>query len=962
MSSLTNIPINARSMNGLITISDGTAVIENGNITTTGDISVDNLLCNTFSSQNILVNYLQILRDSNPTVNAALGFTVDIGLLVQNMIFNDITRLYQIWNDTATAALFQVDVSNNFIDFAGTARFNSFLPTSTLTPTTNAQLITKLFADTTYGQLAVANTWTQTNTFSRGLIPRRFAGDQTDFQISNNAMVNRQAGSVNNIGIGISTLQGDTVSSGYVYNTGSANIALGHQALQFLDSGANNIAIGYQALQNTGLSRVNGVGVTATRCIAIGNLSQRTSIFASDNISIGHNSFSNNVSGNGNVIIATNGGGGLNGKSGCVIIGRNSCPTASENSIISIGDGAMGAATGSTLACIAIGESALNKAQSSGSIGIGYRSLYNLTTGFDCQAWGYQAGYNAITASYSQFIGRAADTTLSSVVNSVCVGYGAITTENFEFVIGGLGGGDYPRLTLPNKTRLACNQSPTGATINLSFRSNENVQLTDASTTTINLPSPNSYNIGTKFYINRQVAGVSININAPSGQTIRINQVNGSSTTFTPHIMNAGVNNLTLLCIGSTAGGANWLVIPPSISQGTDSLYISSSIGIPATHYSIPFGGLTTSDYYPMIMDNANLKFQPSTGTLTTTKLNLTNKVNIQNIQSFGSVANVSLSFGTNENVMITSTTTTSITLPTPIASNIGSTFNIYKTYTGTSIITVIAPSTQHILADGISSTTYNFGYNQTYLVVSCIADTGVITWTARGNNLFLARNDSSTITGTYTFSTNPIFNNNSIPTSAISGYGTTQQIVTNSSNVDYPVTFTTLSTGGAVNPVYGNANMTYNPSTSILSVPHITMDNLIMNQVYKPFESVLMLADATVLPSLPSLFGFYFWAEANPAGAGDTIITLPQLQTYYDGCKITFRRMTHQVAPNAPRQLIIKTPTATFGGLNQLIKGRDTTVTTTAGNQLVLLTTAVSRLGVFASLVVRENVWYVVD
>ena len=32
MSSTTNIPINTRSMNGIITISDGTAIMENGNL------------------------------------------------------------------------------------------------------------------------------------------------------------------------------------------------------------------------------------------------------------------------------------------------------------------------------------------------------------------------------------------------------------------------------------------------------------------------------------------------------------------------------------------------------------------------------------------------------------------------------------------------------------------------------------------------------------------------------------------------------------------------------------------------------------------------------------------------------------------------------------------------------------------------------------------------------------------
>ena len=56
-------------------------------------------------------------------------------------------------------------------------------PTCTTTATAANDLIKKGTADATYGQLASANSWTQTNTFQRGIIPRRFAGDQTDFQI-----------------------------------------------------------------------------------------------------------------------------------------------------------------------------------------------------------------------------------------------------------------------------------------------------------------------------------------------------------------------------------------------------------------------------------------------------------------------------------------------------------------------------------------------------------------------------------------------------------------------------------------------------------------------------------------------------------------------------------------------------------------------------------------------------------
>ncbi len=40
------------------------------------------------------------------------------------------------------------------------------MPTSTLTPTTSTQLVTKAFTDATYGALTVANTWTVQNGFS----------------------------------------------------------------------------------------------------------------------------------------------------------------------------------------------------------------------------------------------------------------------------------------------------------------------------------------------------------------------------------------------------------------------------------------------------------------------------------------------------------------------------------------------------------------------------------------------------------------------------------------------------------------------------------------------------------------------------------------------------------------------------------------------------------------------------
>lgn len=444
--------------------------------------------------------------------------------------------------------------------WTGTNSFNTNLPTSTLTPTTGTQLITKTFADGAYGQLAVANTWTLNNTFSNGILPRT-ALTNTNIQLSSNSMVNRQATSLNNVGIGLSTLEGDPVSTYYVYNTGSKNIGIGNFALQQMCSGSDNIALGFQAMQLSVLER--GIGVSPQRNIAIGTGSQRTCGYSTDNISLGFNSLPNNTFGNGNIVIASNGGGGIANKNGCIIIGSGSCPTASENSIISIGNQAMGAATGATLACLAIGEQALYNCRTSGCLALGYQALFNLTTGFDNQAIGYQAGANCITGTFNQFIGRASDTTVTNVVNSVCVGYNAKTTENNEFVIGGIVSNIYPRLTLPEKHRIGCNQSPTGVTINLSFRTNENVLLTDATTTTINLPTPNTngVNEGAKYYLNRKVAGVAITINAPSGQTIAVNNPDGTYSASATFVMPIGMSSVTVLCIGSTAGGTNWQIL-----------------------------------------------------------------------------------------------------------------------------------------------------------------------------------------------------------------------------------------------------------------------------------------------------------------------------------------------------------------------------------------------------------------
>jgi len=475
-----------------------------------------------------------------------------------------------------------------------------------------------------YGQLAIANTWTENNTFSKGILPRTVLTN-TNIQISANAMANRQATSLNNIGIGLNSLVGDSNPAGYVYSTGSKNIGIGNSALQQQGSGNSCIAIGHEAMQLTGLERIYGGGVSPSRCIAIGEGSQKVNLVGVDNITIGYNTMPSNVSGQGNILIGSNVGGGLSDFNGCLVIGSGALPSAGSNALIVMGYEAMGASTGvGILACIAIGERALYNCSTSGCLGIGYQALYNLTTGFDNQAIGYLAGGGCVTGLYNQFIGRATNTTKSDVVNSVCLGYNAQTKEDYEFVIGGNAGG-YPRLTIPEKTRLACNQEYTsGTTINLTFRSNENIILTAATLTTLNLPSiTGSVNIGAKFNIYRSIGTTnSLLLTAAAGQSIDYVSNTGAYTTIpNPGTFPIYFNDpkAEIICVSTT----KWLIISRVISVASAAVNISTNLTPAVTLYSVPFGvsGGASNTTFTTLSNDTGLTFDTSTTTLTSTNM-----------------------------------------------------------------------------------------------------------------------------------------------------------------------------------------------------------------------------------------------------------------------------------------------------------------------------------------------------
>jgi hypothetical protein len=374
--------------------------------------------------------------------------------------------------------------------------------------------------------------------------------------------------------------------------------AIGFRCLRWNSGSADNVAYGYSCGEYLGYS-----GSSSNRNVTMGNYSLNKAQSSSDNVSLGYNNMST-------VNFTT-------GTNFCVSVGSSSMASVCSSYNTQIGYGAV--------------QNMLNTA-----------STYNTFVG--AQVCNSQSGA-ANVLQYCTFLGAGSNVTSSSTYrNSTALGYGAVITEGYECVIGGddATGADvsFPRLTIPNKTRLACNQSPTGATITLTFRTNENVILTDAVTTTINLPTPasaNSRNVGCKFNIIRAVTTTNnISINAPAGQTIGINDFDGSISASSSYIMRKGENQLSLLCVGKT--GMTWMVINNSLATSTDVTLLSSVIPIPTVNFGLSFSPITAGvfDYYEQFSDPTNLNYKPSTATLTATNIAATN-INATNITMSGS-------------------------------------------------------------------------------------------------------------------------------------------------------------------------------------------------------------------------------------------------------------------------------------------------------------------------------------
>jgi len=958
MATLTNIALNARSLNGVIVISDG-----GGTIIQDGRVNTDNLITETMTSTNMISTNMIVPR-INTNLIPLLGGNINLTTLTQNMNFNTTAaRQFEIWNDSATGQILVIDVSNNVIYINtesmsivtntllncvspnltftnssvsfpnSTVSFNSYLPTSTLTPSTGTQLITKTYGDSTYatlagsndftgqctfnaflptsflnassdsqfitrgsanliyprlsgatnaftstntfnsslptstittttgptqfitrqigdgrfGQLAAANIWTLQNTFRTGILPCRGSGanPESDIQIGgNNQFQYRQANSQYNIGIGALTIVGDSVAP--ANNIGKRNIGIGHQSLQTGDNINDCIAIGYQAMQNCGSIRV--YTVACQRQIAIGSGSMQNGIYSTDSIAIGTNSLKNCTSGNGNIVIAHNGGvAQLNGSA--VIIGSESSPTISDNGFVCVGYRTAGFATGSANRCVFVGEQAgLNNNNGYSNTHIGGLAGQNNTTGSQLTCIGTFAGGNG---------------SINNAMNSVAIGCNAQYTDSWEFVIGGddtLGGAlSYPRLTLPTKNRINCCQftgTPTTFTIN--WRTNEYVVVNSATCTQINLPqaiSSNQNRVGAAFHICRTHLSTSNLVISAFGTE----KINWKGTLHSSVAIDSWVMSISFVCVDNVAGNGVWTVFTYNdrVTLATDANRIQTISDSTNIDYPVCFTTIATTGYNP-VYANSSLTYNPNTSlltlqNLTTAAVNILNKVNLATNQN--AVSNPTLSFSTGENVLLSDAGTTSITLPIPAAANIGTKFVITRNVTGLDITinSPVFPQTVcYTRTDGtfFATNAYTFSKFMQSITALCIATSGN-TWLLIEGEKTVTASEQAGVAATF-----------------------------------YPTFVSDTDGNFGVNT---DSNLQYRPDTKSLLLPTGTFQaERARCDVFQYRNQNTLITSATTLTN-PLIKSYYPFTMKTAAGY---TITLPEVTATSVGTQLIFKRI----------------------------------------------------------------------
>jgi len=252
------------------------------------------------------------------------------------------------------------------------------------------------------------------------------------------------SGGINNVLMGY--------NAGLNITSGSQNVAIGANALDFEDDGGTSVAVGYNALTS---QRGNG------RNVAVGNNAAKEISTGDDNVAIGHNSMQTHTTGSGNIAIGAfamddtdSAAGGAIAKAGTnnILVGRYAGSgawdgTYTTDNVIGIGAyslyGALGGSAADVDGTIGIGGNALQALTSGGgNLAIGMNALKSHTTGHRNIA----IGHNAMDDTDGGAITSGSAATILASIDNIFIGYdsgggdwcngGAAAASNYNVAIG----------------------------------------------------------------------------------------------------------------------------------------------------------------------------------------------------------------------------------------------------------------------------------------------------------------------------------------------------------------------------------------------------------------------------------------------------------------------------------------------------------------------------------------------
>jgi len=381
----------------------------------------------------------------------------------------------------------------------------------------------------------------------------------------------------------------------------------------------------------------------------------------------------------------------------------------------------------------------------SSSVAVGQLALSENTIGFYNTAVGYNAGRDckntgntligfataqtSILIDYCTAIGCSV-AIAENIINSTGIGTNAVVTDSNTIVLGGALSGTYPTVIIPEKSKLQTRVSVGAvASYTITYPIPEVIILTSATTVTINLPTPQSPSVGASFYIIRAFAtglAPSITIQATAGINIAGNGVVANTYTYT------GLETMIFVTLIGTAGTA-W-----SVSGRTLDENVADEIYAPQTNFNfehyIDFSNQSaTVNSYVGVNTDTELRYNPSLNRLSVPNIRIPDKQEIQTRIMAGAIASYSLSFPLPQELIIDSTTTTSVFLPTASTANIGASVSISRRYqvaTNPIIIEVSAAVGETIQGWDNAPASNSIFMNSTITTMRCIINANG-QWTA---------------------------------------------------------------------------------------------------------------------------------------------------------------------------------------------------------------------------------------